>query len=149
MSTINIKRVKTSEIELKDRLVSIQRVAKVTKGGRTFSFSAIVVVGDENGIVGYGLGKAKEVTEAIAKGVDDAKKNLVKVPLLNGTVPHEQIGKFSGGFVLIKPAAVGKLVAEKAIAAGVKEVVFDRNGYLYHGRVKSLAEGAREAGLVF
>jgi len=74
MSTINIKRVKTSEIELKDRLVSIQRVAKVTKGGRTFSFSAIVVVGDENGVVGYGLGKAKEVTEAIAKGIDDAKK---------------------------------------------------------------------------
>jgi small subunit ribosomal protein S5 len=79
MSTINIKRVKTSEIELKDRLVSIQRVAKVTKGGRTFSFSAIVVVGDEHGVVGYGLGKAKEVTEAIAKGIDDAKKNLVKV----------------------------------------------------------------------
>ena len=94
MSTINIKRVKSSEIELKDRLVSIQRVAKVTKGGRTFSFSAIVVVGDENGVVGYGLGKAKEVTEAIAKGIDDAKKNLVKVPVINGTVPHEQYGKF-------------------------------------------------------
>jgi small subunit ribosomal protein S5 len=74
MSTINIKRVKANEIELKDRLVSIQRVAKVTKGGRTFSFSAIVVVGDENGVVGFGLGKAKEVTEAIAKGIDDAKK---------------------------------------------------------------------------
>ena len=99
MSTINIKRVKSSEIELKDRLVSIQRVAKVTKGGRTFSFSAIVVVGDENGIVGFGLGKAKEVTEAIAKGIDDAKKNLVKVPIINGTVPHEQLGKYSGGYV--------------------------------------------------
>ena len=107
MSTINIKRVKTSEIELKDRLVSIQRVAKVTKGGRTFSFSAIVVVGDENGVVGYGLGKAKEVTEAIAKGIDDAKKNLVKVPIINGTIPHEQIGKFSGGFIFLKPAANG------------------------------------------
>src|SRR3546814_11942035 len=75
MSTVNIKRVKSSEIELKDRLVAIKRVAKVTKGGRTFSFSAIVVVGDEKGVVGYGLGKAKEVTEAIQKGIDDAKKN--------------------------------------------------------------------------
>src|SRR5690606_11171945 len=83
MAVSNIKRVKSSEIELKDRLVSIQRVAKVTKGGRTFSFSAIVIVGDENGIVGYGLGKAKEVTEAITKGIDDAKRNLVKVPIIN------------------------------------------------------------------
>src|SRR6186713_3020554 len=101
MSTINIKRVKTSEIELKDRLVSIQRVAKVTKGGRTFSFSAIVVVGDENGVVGYGLGKAKEVTEAIAKGIDDAKKNLVKVPVRKGTIPHTQEGKYAGAQVLL------------------------------------------------
>src|SRR5690606_31868278 len=97
MALSNIKRVKSSEIELKDRLVSIQRVAKVTKGGRTFSFSAIVVVGDENGIVGYGLGKAKEVTDAITKGMYDAKKNLIKVPIINCTVPHEQHGKFSGG----------------------------------------------------
>jgi len=100
MSTVNIKRIKSSEIELKDRLVAIKRVAKVTKGGRTFSFSAIVVVGDENGVVGYGLGKAKEVTEAIQKGIDDAKKNLIKVPVLNGTLPHEQYGKYAGGFVL-------------------------------------------------
>src|SRR5690606_36707203 len=107
MALSNIKRVKSSEIELKDRLVSIQRVAKVTKGGRTFSFSAIVVVDDENGIVGYGLGKAKEVTEAITKGIDDAKKNLVKVPIIKGTVPHAQYGKFSGGRVLIKPAVDG------------------------------------------
>jgi len=78
MLTANIKRVKSNDIELKDRLVSIQRVAKVTKGGRTFSFSAIVVVGNENGVVGYGLGKAKEVTEAIAKGIDDAKKIISK-----------------------------------------------------------------------
>src|SRR4028119_388181 len=100
MATQAMNKVKASDIELKDKLVSVNRVTKVTKGGRTFSFSAIVVVGDENGIVGYGLGKAKEVTEAIAKGIDDAKKNLVKVPIINGTVPHEQYGKFSGGFVL-------------------------------------------------
>lgn len=129
MALSNIKRVKTSEIELKDRLVSIQRVAKVTKGGRTFSFSAIVIVGDENGVVGYGLGKAKEVTEAIAKGIDDAKKNLIKVPMINGTVPHEQHGKFSGGRVLIKPAVDGTGVlaggAMRAVleSAGIKDVL--------------------------
>ncbi|MBD1427654.1 30S ribosomal protein S5 [Sphingobacterium arenae] len=129
MAVSNIKRVKSSEIELKDRLVSIQRVAKVTKGGRTFSFSAIVVVGDENGIVGYGLGKAKEVTEAITKGIDDAKKNLIKVPIIKGTVPHEQHGKFSGGRVLIKPAVDGTGVlaggAMRAVleSAGIKDVL--------------------------
>jgi len=129
MALSNITRVKTSEIELKDRLVSIQRVAKVTKGGRTFSFSAIVVVGDESGIVGYGLGKAKEVTEAISKGVDDAKKNLIKVPIINGTVPHEQYGKFSGGRVLVKPAVHGTGVlaggAMRAVleSAGIKDVL--------------------------
>ena len=124
MSTINIKRVKSSEIELKDRLVSIQRVAKVTKGGRTFSFSAIVGVGDENGVVGFGLGKAKEVTEAIAKGIDDAKKNLVKVPIINGTIPHEQVGKYSGGFVLMKPAAPGTGV----LAGGAMRAVLESAG---------------------
>jgi small subunit ribosomal protein S5 len=129
MSTINIKRVRSSEIELKDRLVGIQRVAKVTKGGRTFSFSAIVIVGDENGIVGFGLGKAKEVTEAIAKGIDDAKKNLIKVPIINGTVPHSQYGKYSGGNVLIKPAVSGTGVlaggAMRAVleSAGIKDVL--------------------------
>nr|WP_322785736.1 30S ribosomal protein S5 [Solitalea canadensis] len=119
-----MKRVKSSEIELKDRLVSIQRVAKVTKGGRTFSFSAIVVVGDEHGVVGYGLGKAKEVTEAISKGVDDAKKSLVKVPVLKGTVPHAQHGKFSGGYVLIKPAAHGTGV----LAGGAMRAVLESAG---------------------
>ena len=94
MSEVNVKRVKTSEIEFKERLVSVQRVTKVTKGGRTFSFSAIVVVGNENGVVGYGLGKAKEVQAAVAKGIDDAKKNLIKVPIINGTLPHEQYGKY-------------------------------------------------------
>ena len=134
MALSNIKRVKSSEIELKDRLVSIQRVAKVTKGGRTFSFSAIVVVGDENGIVGYGLGKAKEVTEAITKGIDDAKKNLVKVPIIHGTVPHEQYGKYSGGSVLIKPAVGGTGVlaggAMRAVleSAGIKDVLAKSKG---------------------
>ena len=117
-------RVKASETELKDKMVSLNRVAKVTKGGRTFSFAAIVVVGDGQGTVGQGLGKARDVSEAIAKAIDDAKKNLVKVPLLNGTVPHEQIGKFSGGFVLIKPAAVGTGV----IAGGAMRAVLESAG---------------------
>jgi small subunit ribosomal protein S5 len=124
MSTSNIRRVKASEIELKDRLVSVQRVAKVTKGGRTFSFSAIVVVGDENGIVGYGLGKAKEVSEAIAKGIDDAKKSLIKVPIMKGTIPHEADGKFGGGRVYIKPASHGTGV----IAGGAMRAVLESAG---------------------
>jgi small subunit ribosomal protein S5 len=134
MSNVNIKRVKTSEIELKDKLVSIQRVTKVTKGGRTFSFSAIVVVGNENGVVGHGLGKAKEVTEAIAKGVDDAKKNLIKVPIIKGTVPHEQIGKFGGAQVFLKPAASGTgVIAGGAMRAvlesvGIKDVLAKSKG---------------------
>src|SRR5664280_69540 len=103
----NIKKVKTSDLELKDRLVAINRVTKVTKGGRTFSFSAIVVVGNEDGIVGWGLGKASEVTTAISKGVDAAKKNLVKVPVHNGTIPHEQEAKFGGARVFLKPATSG------------------------------------------
>jgi len=124
MANLNVKRVKSSEIEFKDRLVSIQRVTKVTKGGRTFSFSAIVVVGNEGGVVGYGLGKAKEVTSAIAKGIDDAKKNLIKVPVLHGTVPHEGTGKYSGAKVFIKPAAPGTGV----IAGGAMRAVFDSVG---------------------
>ena len=107
MATNNLNRVKSTETELKDKLVAVNRVTKVTKGGRTFSFSAIVVVGDENGIVGHGLGKAKEVTEAITKGIDDAKKNLIRVPILKGTVPHTQKGKFGGAEVLLKPATPG------------------------------------------
>lgn len=94
-----VSSVKAVDMELKDKLVAVNRVTKVTKGGRTFSFSAIVVVGNENGVVGHGLGKAKEVTEAIQKAIDDAKKNLIEVPIRKGTVPHTQKGKFSGARV--------------------------------------------------
>lgn len=106
MSNIS-RKVKATDLELKDRLVAVNRVTKVTKGGRTFSFSAIVVVGDENGIVGHGLGKSNEVTGAITKGIENAKKNLVRVPVINGTVPHSQNGRYSGARVLIKPATPG------------------------------------------
>ena len=100
----NLEKVKPSGIELKERLVGIQRVTKVTKGGRTFSFTAIVVVGNGNGVVGHGLGKASEVVDAIQKGIENAKKNLIKVPVINGTIPHQQEGKYSGGRIFIKPA---------------------------------------------
>ncbi len=122
MST-NIRKVRTSDLELKDRLVAIKRVTKVTKGGRTFSFSAIVVVGDENGIVGYGLGKANEVTTAIAKGVEDAKKNLVKVPVYKGTIPHEQEAKYCGAKVFLKPASHGTGVKAGGAMRAVLESV--------------------------
>ena len=120
----NIRKVKTTDLELKDRLVAIQRVTKVTKGGRHFSFAAIVVVGNENGIVGYGLGKAGEVTSAISKGIEDAKKNLVKIPVYNGTIPHEQIAKFGGARVFMKPAAPGSGVK----AGGAMRAVFESVG---------------------
>ena len=124
MANTNVKRVKTSDLDLKDRLVAIQRVTKVTKGGRHFSFAAIVVVGDENGVVGYGLGKANEVTTAISKGVEDAKKNLIKVPVLNGTIPHEQEVKFGGARVFMKPAAPCTGVK----AGGAMRAVFESVG---------------------
>ena len=118
-------RVKVAnDVELKDRLVAINRVTKVTKGGRTFSFSAIVVVGNEDGIIGYGLGKASEVTAAIAKGVEAAKKNLVRVPVIKGTVPHEQIARFGGSEVFIKPASHGTGV----VAGGAMRAVLESVG---------------------
>ena len=119
-----VNRLKSADIELKDKLVAVNRVTKDTKGGRTFSFSAIVVVGDENGIVGHGLGKAKEVTEAISKGIDDAKKNLIRVPILHGTVPHIQKGKYSGARVLLRPASEGTGV----IAGGAMRAVLESVG---------------------
>lgn len=120
----NVERVKPSGLDLKDRLVGVQRVVKVTKGGRTFGFSAVVVVGDENGVVGHGLGKSKEVAEAIAKGIEDAKKNLVRIPLNRKTLPHEQRGKYSGAKVILIPASEGTGV----IAGGVIRAVLESLG---------------------
>ena len=117
-------RVKSpNDLELKDRLVAINRVTKVTKGGRTFSFAAIVVVGNENGIVGWGLGKASEVTTAISKGTESAKKNLVRIPIHKGTIPHEQAAKFGGAEVLIKPATLGTGVKAGGAMRAVLESV--------------------------
>lgn len=125
MSTVNVHKVKPGgEVELKEKVVSINRVVKTTKGGRTFSFSALVVVGNENGVVGHGLGKAKEVQEAIAKGIEDAKKNLVKVPIMHGTIPHDQFCKDGAAKVLIKPAAHGTGV----IAGGSMRAVLESAG---------------------
>ncbi len=119
----DIRKVKTSDLELKDRLVAINRGTKVTKGGRTFSLSAIVVVGNEDGIVGWGLGKASEVTTAISKGVDAAKKNLIKVPIYKGTIPHEQEAKFGGARVFLKPATSGTGVKAGGAMRSVLESV--------------------------
>ena len=113
----------TNDIELKDRLVAINRTTKVTKGGRTFTFAAIVVAGNENGIIGYGLGKANEVTTAIAKGVEAAKKNLIKVPVHKGTIPHEQIAKFGGSRIILKPATPGTGVKAGGAMRAVLESV--------------------------
>lgn len=124
MAGVNNRVKSTNDLELKDRLVAINRVTKVTKGGRTFSFAAIVVVGNEDGIIGWGLGKAGEVTTAIAKGVEAAKKNLIKVPVHKGTIPHEQSSKFGGARVFIKPAMPGTGVK----AGGAMRVVLESAG---------------------
>ncbi|MDT8414874.1 MAG: 30S ribosomal protein S5 [Flavobacteriaceae bacterium] len=119
----NVERVKPSGIELKDRLVGVQRVTKVTKGGRAFGFSAIVVVGDENGVVGQGLGKSKEVADAIAKAVEDAKKNLVRIPIKHASIPHPQKGKYGGARVNLLPAAPGTgVIAGGAVRAVLESV---------------------------
>jgi small subunit ribosomal protein S5 len=128
------KSVRATDIELKDRLVAINRVTKVTKGGRHFSFSAIVVVGDEKSVVGHGLGKANEVTEAISKAVEDAKKNLRRVSIVNDTLPHSIKSKFSGAQVFLKPASAGTGViaggAMRAVleSAGIKNVLAKSQG---------------------
>lgn len=120
----NRDRVKSSEPEMKEKLVALNRVAKVTKGGRTFSFAAIVVVGDGKGTVGHGLGKAREVASAITKAADDAKKSLIRVPIYGGTIPHPQLGRYGAGKVLIKPAADGTGV----IAGGAMRAVLEMAG---------------------
>jgi small subunit ribosomal protein S5 len=119
----NVERVKPSGLELKVHLVGVQRVTKVTKGGRAFGFSAIVVVGDGNGVVGHGLGKSKDVASAIAKAIEDAKKNLVRIPILKQTLPHEQKGKFGGARVFLKPASPGTgVIAGGAVRAVLESV---------------------------
>src|ERR1700734_3256530 len=119
MSKVILNSVKAGDLELKEKVVAINRVVKTTKGGRAFSFSALVVVGNGNGVVGHGLGKAKEVQEAITKGIDDAKKNLIKVPVMHGTIPHEQFAKEGAAKVLIKPAAHGTGVIEGGSSGAV------------------------------
>ena len=123
MANKNNRVKSTNDLELKDRLVAINRVTKVTKGGRTFTFAAIVVVGNENGIVGWGLGKANEVTAAIQKGVEAAKKNLIQVPVHKGTIPHGQETKFGGSRVLLLPAAQGTGVKAGGAMRAVLESV--------------------------
>ena len=119
----NVELVKPVGLDLKDRLVGVQRVTKVTKGGRTFGFSAIVVVGDENGVVGQGLGKSKEVSQAISKAVEDAKKNLIRIPIEKATLPHEQKGKYGGARVFLKPASEGTGVIAGGAVRAVLEAV--------------------------
>ena len=124
MSNVILNKMKAGDLELKEKVVAINRVVKTTKGGRSFSFSALVVVGNENGVVGHGLGKAKEVQEAITKGIEDAKKNLIKVPVMHGTIPHDQLTKEGAAKVLIKPAAHGTGV----IAGGSMRAVLESAG---------------------
>ena len=140
-------RINVNAEELTDRLVALNRVVKVTKGGRTFTFAAIVVVGDGNGVLGYGLGKAGEVSAAIAKGVESAKKNLVRVPIYKGTIPHEQVAKYGGAEVLLRPASPGTGVvaggAMRAVleSAGVKDVLAKAKGSTnLHNLVKAAVE---------
>ena len=146
-SKVNIQHVRPSGLELVEKVVSIQRVTKVTKGGRTFSFSAIVVVGNQNGVVGYGLGKGKEVTLAITKATDNAKKQLVRIPIIKGTIPHEQYGKYGGAKVYMRPASSGTGViaggAMRSIieSVGIKDILAKSKGSTNpHNLVKATLE---------
>ena len=146
-SKVNIQPVRPSGLELVEKVVSIQRVTKVTKGGRTFSFSAIVVVGNQDGVVGYGLGKGKEVTLAITKATDNAKKQLVRIPIIKGTIPHEQYGKYGGAKVYMRPASSGTGViaggAMRSIieSVGIKDILAKSKGSTNpHNLVKATLE---------
>ena len=147
-----INKVKTTnDLELQDRLVAINRVTKVTKGGRAFSFAAIVVVGNGDGVIGWGLGKANEVTAAIAKGVEAAKKNLIKVPVHKGTIPHEVVAKFGGSRIFLKPASEGTGVkaggAMRAVleSVGITDVLAKSKGSSNpHNLVKATIEALGE-----
>ena len=147
-----INKVKTTnDLELQDRLVAINRVTKVTKGGRAFSFAAIVVVGNGDGVIGWGLGKANEVTAAIAKGVEAAKKNLIKVPVHKGTIPHEVVAKFGGSRIFLKPASEGTVVkaggAMRAVleSVGITDVLAKSKGSSNpHNLVKATIEALGE-----